>query len=75
MFRFFLIIIICNHNLDIVEMEEEAPAVSVNNLRLMYQGCMNTVAIEAQGLDRVLSQVGNPASGWPMIQDGWTGER
>jgi len=56
-------------------MEEEAPAVSVNNLRLMYQGCMNTVAIEAQGLDRVLSQVGNPASGWPMIQDGWTGER
>ena len=56
-------------------MEEEAPAVSVNNLRLMYQGCMDTVSIEAQGLDIIVNMVGNPDSGMPMIQDGWSGAR
>ena len=48
-----------NSNLEIVEMEEPGAATAVANLRLMYQGCMDTDAIEAAGLSMLSGAMEN----------------
>ena len=48
-----------NLNLEIVEMEEPGAARAVANLRLMYQGCMDTDAIEAAGLSMLSGAMEN----------------
>ena len=61
---------------EIVEADEgPGAAEAVKNLREMYKGCMDTVAIEAAGLGQMTEVVGGSGAGWPMIQDGWTGDR
>jgi len=46
---------------------------AVTNLKKMYTGCMDTEAIEAAGLDKMVEELGpdSPMGGWPMLLDSW----
>merc|ERR1740137_126408 len=61
----------------IVTSEEPSDSTAVTNLRTMFDGCMDTDAIEAAGLSDFALSWGADAEfgGWPMIQDSWTDEK
>eukprot|EP00092_Neocalanus_flemingeri_P034170 GFUD01037162.1.p1 GENE.GFUD01037162.1~~GFUD01037162.1.p1 ORF type:complete len:770 (-),score=219.06 GFUD01037162.1:48-2252(-) len=58
----------------IVTSEVPSASSSVNSLKAMFNGCLDTEAIEAAGVSGILSSVGESGDlgGWPMIQDSWT---
>lgn len=61
----------------IVTSEEPSDSTAVTNLRTMFDGCMDTDAIEAAGLSDFALSWGADGEfgGWPMIQDSWTDEK
>merc|ERR1711892_8313 len=61
----------------IVTSEEPSDSTAVTNLRTMFDGCMDTDAIEAAGLSDFALSWGADGEfgGWPMILDSWTDEK
>merc|ERR1712168_1396470 len=51
---------------EIVTMDEEGAASSVNNMRLMYQACMDTDTIESVGYSKI-DLVTDAETGWPIL--------
>jgi len=61
----------------IVNSPDDNPSVAVTSLKTMYNGCMDTEAIESAGLDRILATIGpdSETGGWPMVLDSWQNDR
>jgi len=57
----------------IVTSNDESPSTAVTSLKAMYNGCMDTEAMEGAGLGGLLPALGPEAElgGWPMVQDSW----
>lgn len=61
----------------IVTSEEPSASTAVTSLRTMFNGCLDTDAIEDAGLTTILYSYGAEGEfgGWPMVQDSWTDEK
>jgi len=63
---------------EIVTSEKPSESLAVTNLRTMFNGCMDTEAIETAGLSGILPGLGaddEDFGGWPMVQDSWTDQK
>lgn len=62
---------------EIVTSEAPSDSMAVTNLRTMFDGCMDTEAIETAGLGGILPGLGpdEETGGWPMVQDSWPEEK
>lgn len=61
----------------IVTSPEDSDSTAVTNLKVMYEGCMDTDAIEENGLAGIPYSYGAEGEfgGWPMVQDSWSSEK
>ena len=56
---------------------KDSDSTAVTNLKVMYEGCMDTDAIEENGLAGIPYSYGAEGEfgGWPMVQDSWSSEK